>query len=40
MNPDPDLALSRYRGQEEAAGDTLYLLKKLAEIVENMLSQS
>ncbi|BES81090.1 PaREP1 family protein [Pyrodictium abyssi] len=32
--PDPDMALSKYRSREEAAWDILYILGKLAEIVE------
>ena len=32
--PDPDLALSRYRSRVEAARDIVYLLKRLARIVD------
>ena len=32
--PDPDMALSRYRGRREAAADVVYLLGRLVEAVE------
>jgi len=32
--PDPDTELSKYRGREEAAKDIVYILEKLARIVE------
>jgi len=35
--PDPDLALSKYRGREEAAQDILYVIKRLVEIIEEQV---
>ena len=35
--PDPDLALSKYRSREEAVRDTLYVIKRLVEIIEKQV---
>ncbi len=34
--PDPDVEVSKYRGREEAALDTLYLIDRIVELVEGL----